>query len=152
MRILLFSAVAFPNIGSWRRIGSLFQQARHIHPLCWCHPLILRDLPSLGFTRTPALVRNPVPLRLIYSGHTLSARTKRGKSQPSTLTFSISILKRVEWLTRRHLAPGRWLRWRAFNCKETFSTEFRKARSESADKIPMSLQRMSKQASSISDP
>src|SRR5437899_3274392 len=38
------------------------------------------------------------PSLLIYSGHTLSARTKRGKSQPNTFTFPISILKRVELL------------------------------------------------------
>src|ERR1700680_4041774 len=37
-------------------------------------------------------------LLLIYSGHTVEARTKRGKSESNTFTFPISILTRVELL------------------------------------------------------
>src|SRR5260370_3335579 len=39
------------------------------------------------------------PSLLIYSGHTVEARTNSGKSQPNTFTFPISILKRVELLS-----------------------------------------------------
>jgi len=70
------SAYARPVVFSWQEADSfifgggipehrvlaadrlaLSTSAPH-RPLRGCHSLILRDLPSLGFTRTPALVRN----------------------------------------------------------------------------------------------